>query len=107
MTKAKLQRRIRRRVIGRAGRPRLAVYRSLRQVTAQLIDDDSGKTLASASSQKLTGPLTFRASGVGEAIAKAAKAKKITTIVFDRGGFAYHGAIRALAEAARKAGLKF
>ncbi len=103
----KIHNRIRKTVAGSAERPRLAVYRSLNNLFAQAIDDVSGKTLFASSSLKMTGSLTKKAEQVGTEIAKIAKEKKIKTIVFDRGGFPYAGAIKALAEAARKEGLEF
>ncbi len=101
-------RRIRAHAEGTAARPRLAVFRSNRYLYAQLIDDERGATLASASSQDVVGKTMMEdATIVGERIAEAASGKGITEVVFDRGGFAFTGRIRALAEAARKAGLKF
>lgn len=100
--------RIRSQIHGTATKPRLSVFRSWAHIYAQLIDDDAGKTLASASdlkAKKSTG--VERASSVGTQIAESAKGLKISEIVFDRGGFAYHGRVKALAEAAREAGLKF
>lgn len=100
--------RIRARVSGTASVPRLAVFRSLRYITAQLIDDTKGVTLGAASDLKLTkGTKVERATEVGKLIAAAAKAKKIEAVVFDRGGFLYAGRVKALADAAREAGLKF
>jgi large subunit ribosomal protein L18 len=106
--------RVRKKVAGTAERPRLNVYRSLSQIYAQLIDDQSGNTLASASTleetlkPKLKGlNKTQQAEQVGEAIANAAKKVGVKQVVFDRGGYRYHGRVRALAEAARKAGLEF
>ncbi len=101
-------------VRGTAERPRLCVYRSLRHVYAQLIDDDKGVTLSSVStlekaaagSLKSTGSCTAGAH-MGTLIAERAKENGIETVVFDRGGFSYHGVIRAIADAAREAGLKF
>ena len=98
---------IRRQISGTKARPRLAVYRSLRNIFAQLIDDSAGRTLAAASSLKLTGSLSSKAETVGAEIAAQAKPLKITTVVFDRGGFIYQGNVKAFAEAARKGGLKF
>jgi large subunit ribosomal protein L18 len=104
--------RVRRRVHGSAVRPRLAVFRSNKHISAQLIDDDAGRTLAAASSTE--GDLRTRpggnidaASQVGSLIASRARAAGITTVVFDRGGFAYHGRVAALADAARAEGLEF
>jgi large subunit ribosomal protein L18 len=102
--------RIRRRVQGTAERPRLAIFRSLNHIYAQLIDDERGATLASASSVEKdlrgsTGGNIEAARRVGRAIAERALAKGIEQVVFDRGGFRYHGRVKALADAAREAGL--
>lgn len=99
-------RRLRQRVSGTAARPRLAVYRSNRAIYAQLIDDTEGKTLAAVDSRKMSGdtPIT-QATAVGTEIAKLAKDLKIDTVVFDRGGFRYQGAVAAVAEGAREGGL--
>jgi large subunit ribosomal protein L18 len=111
-TLAKLNRRrarIRARVSGTATRPRLSVKISLNHVTCQLIDDQTGKTLAYVTTvgAKVKGNLTEKATWAGEQVATAAKAKKIKQVVFDRNGRIYHGRLHALAEAARKAGLEF
>jgi large subunit ribosomal protein L18 len=103
----RIKKKIRAKISGTAHRPRLSVFRSNRFIYAQLIDDAAGKTLVSASDLKLKGKARDRAEAVGVAIAKAAKEKKIGEAVFDRGGFRYAGRIEALAEGARKAGLKF
>jgi len=112
--RAKRHQRIRKELRGTAQRPRLSVYRSLTNIYAQIIDDRQRVTLVSASSLKLKatpkeGESARMASArvVGEAIAEAAKAKGITSVVFDRGGFLFHGRVKALAEAARQAGLEF
>ena len=102
--------RIRRKVRGTAARPRLAIFRSLNHIYAQLIDDDTGATLASASTVEkdlrgATGGNIEAAQRVGRAIAERALAKGIEQVVFDRGGFRYHGRVKALADAARAAGL--
>ena len=99
--------RVRAKIGGTAERPRLSVYVSNKNVTAQLIDDINGKTLAYADSKKMKGSLTDKAVKVGEAIAEAAKKAKIDTVVFDRGGRQYAGRLHALANAAREKGLKF
>lgn len=107
--------RIRKRVVGTAERPRLAVFKSLRYVYAQVIDDTRGHTLAQASSTEadlrsgLTGSPGSRAAAkaVGEAVAQRAKAAGIERVVFDRGGHIYHGKIKELAEGARSKGLQF
>ena len=99
--------RVRAQVKGTSERPRLAVFRSNRFVSAQLIDDTQGKTLASAHGREFKGPQSVQATSVGTAIAKVAKASGITTIVFDRGGYRYGGQVKALADAAREGGLTF
>lgn len=100
--------RIRTKVSGTALRPRLAVFASNQHVTAQLIDDEAGKTLAFATDEKIkAGTKTERARKVGELIAEEAGKKKITQVVFDRGGKLYHGRVKALAEGAREKGLNF
>lgn len=102
--------RVRGKISGTAERPRLSVYRSNKNIYAQLIDDVKGVTLASASTidSEVSGKSkTEQASGVGELIAKRAAAKNINNVVFDRGGYLYHGRVQALAEAARENGLKF
>lgn len=106
--------RIRKRIHGTAERPRLNVYRSLTHIYVQLIDDKSGVTLASASTldktiraQNKSGGNIASAKVVGTEIANRAKSLGIETVVYDRGGYQYHGRVKALAEAAREAGLKF
>lgn len=108
------KRRVRRRVSGTAARPRLTVYRSLKHVYAQLIDDEAGNTLVSASSmgRDMRDGLTKKndidaAKQIGADLAKKALARDIKTVVFDRNGYAFHGKVKALAEAAREAGLEF
>lgn len=107
--KLQRQRRVRSVVTGTAVRPRLSVTISNLHVSAQLIDDDSNTTLAAASTvgSKATGTMTEKAATIGTEIAKKAKTAKITTVVFDRGSKLYHGRVKALADAARKEGLKF
>jgi len=107
----------RKRVVGTAERPRLAVYRSASHIYAQVIDDLSGRTLASASSTEPTvkggatketrGSTRMGAQAIGKLIAERLLDKGIKQVVFDRGGFLYHGRVRAVAEAAREAGLQF
>jgi large subunit ribosomal protein L18 len=106
--------RIRRKISGTPERPRLSVFRSARHIYAQVVDDAAGNTLAHASTlsadvKKATDEVTKTgaAEKVGEAIARALLAKGIDKVVFDRNGYLYHGRVRALADAARKAGLKF
>jgi large subunit ribosomal protein L18 len=106
----RIHERIRRKLAGTAERPRLNVYRSLNHLYAQVIDDQSGTTLASVSSLGLklkTGGNVAAAKEIGKAIAERASEKGIKKVVFDRGGFLYHGRIKALADAAREAGLEF
>jgi large subunit ribosomal protein L18 len=107
--RARLHKKIRARVSGTETRPRLSVFRSNRYMYAQLIDDVRGVTLVSASDIALADTLTKveRAKKVGEELANLAKKMKITTVVFDRGGFSYHGRVQALAEGARLGGLVF
>ena len=104
-------RRVRKGVSGTAERPRLVVFRSNRGIEAQLIDDLAGKTLAAASSLGLAksfkGNKVAQAAEVGKALASAAKSAGIETAVFDRGGYLFHGRVKALADAAREGGLKF
>jgi large subunit ribosomal protein L18 len=103
-------RRVRGKVSGTAERPRLSVFRSNRGVFAQLVDDEAGRTLASASwldVRSLKGTKTEQASEVGKALARAARDAGIETCVFDRSGYLYHGRVKALAEGAREGGLEF
>jgi len=104
-------RRVRAKVHGTAERPRLVVFRSNRGVEAQLVDDDAGKTLASAShlalAKSFKGDKTAQAEAVGKALAAAAKKAGVDTCVFDRGGYLYHGRVKALADGAREGGLEF
>jgi large subunit ribosomal protein L18 len=102
--------RIRQTISGTADRPRLSVFKSNKHIVAQLIDDVNHKTIGSASTQSLkitNGGNVEAATKVGQAIAKVAADNKIETVVFDRGGNLYHGRVKALADAAREAGLKF
>ena len=105
--------RIRKKMQGTSDRPRLNVYRSLNHIYVQVIDDLSGKTLVSASTaegkkeERRSGGNVASAKAVGKAIAERAKAKGVTRVVFDRGGYIYHGRVKALADAAREAGLQF
>ncbi len=105
----RLHRKIRSTISGTHERPRLSVFRSNKYIYAQLIDDVKGVTLVSASDIALKGKLTKkeRAEKVGEMLGEQSKKAKITTVVFDRGGFAYKGRVQALADSARKAGLVF
>jgi large subunit ribosomal protein L18 len=102
--------RIRQKLAGTAERPRLSVYRSLNHTYAQVIDDQKGETLVSASTLALkikTGDNVAAAKEIGKAVAEQATKQGIKKVVFDRGGFLYHGRIKALADAAREAGLEF
>jgi large subunit ribosomal protein L18 len=104
-------RRVRGKVSGTAERPRLAVFRSNRGIEAQLIDDTSARTVAAASWLGLpdgfSGDKTKQAAEVGRALAERARAAGVTRVVFDRGGYLYHGRVKALADAAREGGLEF
>ncbi|MES2994590.1 MAG: 50S ribosomal protein L18 [Patescibacteria group bacterium] len=100
-------RRVRAKITGTAERPRLAVSKSNKFISAQLIDDDAQKTVAASHGRSFPGPLGKQAPAVGAAIAAAAKKAGITTVVFDRGGFEYGGQIEAVANAAREGGLTF
>jgi len=104
----RIHQRIRRKLAGTGERPRLNVYRSLNHIYAQVIDDQTGQTLVSASSIKMeTGGNVASAKEIGKAVAEAAVKQGIKKVVFDRGGYLYHGRIKALADAAREAGLEF
>jgi len=103
-------RRVRGKVHGSANRPRLCVFRSSKGIYAQLIDDDAGVTLASASTLNLggaSGTKSERAAEVGKLVAQRAKDAGIASVVFDRGGYLYHGRVKALADGAREGGLEF
>ena len=107
----KIKYRIRKNVFGTAERPRLSVFRSNKQIYAQVINDLEGKTLASLASASSLGletmPKIQQAEKVGELVAKKAQEAGITAVVFDRNGYLYHGRVKSLADAARKGGLKF
>ncbi len=105
----RIKRRVRGKISGSAELPRLTVYKSNKEIYAQLVDDVTGTTLASASSRALdvTGSKSDISVAVGKAIAEKAKEAGISAVVFDRNGFVYHGRIKALADGAREAGLKF
>jgi large subunit ribosomal protein L18 len=102
---------VRAKVHGSAERPRLVVFRSNRGIEAQLVDDETGKTLASSShialAKSFKGDKTAQAEAVGKALAAAAKSAGVETCVFDRGGYLYHGRVKALADGAREGGLTF
>jgi large subunit ribosomal protein L18 len=112
-TRNRVHDRIRKKVLGTSERPRLNVYRSLNHIYVQVVDDLKGVTIVSANSaegkkgERRTGGNVAAAKQVGKAIAERAKQKGITKVVFDRGGYIYHGRVKALADAAREAGLQF
>ncbi len=112
--RGRIHRRIRHKISGSSERPRLCVYRSLNHIYAQVIDDTRGKTLVSASTVEKEVRGAVKSSGnilaakvVGKAVAERARSKGIEAVVFDRGGYLYHGRVKALADAARESGLKF
>ena len=109
--RSRIHQRIRRKLRGTAERPRLAVFRSVAHIYAQVIDDSAGSTLVSASSVdkggRTNGGNVAAAKAIGKLVAERAKEKGIQRVVFDRGGYQYHGRIKALADAARAAGLEF
>ncbi len=107
--RTKLRKKIRSRVFGTPEKPRLSVFRSNKDIYAQLIDDVHGKTIAAASSSGLTEKMTNveKSNLVGKALAEKAKAAGIENCVFDRNGYLYHGRVKSLAEGAREGGLKF
>jgi large subunit ribosomal protein L18 len=109
--RSRIHKRIRSRVAGTQERPRLAIFRSLNHIYAQVIDDQQGHTVVSASSTekelKTKGGNLEGAKAIGKAVAERAKEKGIKRVVFDRGGYQYHGRVKALADAAREAGLEF
>jgi large subunit ribosomal protein L18 len=106
----RIHKRIRRRLAGTEARPRLAVFRSVKHIYAQVIDDTRGRTLVSASSNEKDGKNGGNIAGaktIGKLVAERAQEKGIKAVVFDRGGYLYHGRVKALADAAREAGLQF
>jgi large subunit ribosomal protein L18 len=107
----RIHKRIRRKLAGTQARPRLAIFRSVAHIYAQVIDDAQGQTLVSASSLdksgKASGGNVAAAKAIGKLVAERAKEKGIKSVVFDRGGYQYHGRVKALADAARAAGLEF
>jgi large subunit ribosomal protein L18 len=114
--RARRHRRVRKHVSGTAARPRLAVFRSLRHIGAQLVDDDTGRTLVAASTTEpalravlgdANACTTAGAAAIGKTISERAKAAGVDTVVFDRAGYLFHGRVKALAEAAREGGLRF
>lgn len=107
LRRGKIRLRIRKRITGTAERPRLSVYRSNTVIYAQMIDDTKGHTLLAASSKGMTGTKVEQSKQVGLMVAEKATAAGITAIVFDRGGYLYHGRVQALADGAREGGLQF
>ena len=114
VVRLRIHERIRKRLTGSSARPRLAVFRSNKHIYVQIIDDSKGSTLIAASTLDVDAKKDLKGGGnvsaakaVGKLVAERAKAKGIETVLFDRGGYLYHGRIKALAEAAREAGLKF
>ena len=109
--RARIHKRIRRKMSGTADRPRLAIFRSVAHIYAQVIDDVAGATVVSASTVdkggKTNGGNVAAAKAIGKLVAERAKEKGIKSVVFDRGGYQYHGRVKALADAAREAGLEF
>jgi large subunit ribosomal protein L18 len=108
--RARRHKRVRKHLVGTAERPRLVVFRSNRGIAAQLVDDGAGRTLAAASSLNVRdakGTKSDQAAAVGKLLAENAKKAGVKGIVFDRGGYLYHGRVKALAEAAREGGLEF
>jgi large subunit ribosomal protein L18 len=108
--RARRHKRVRKHVFGTADRPRLVVFRSNRGIAAQLVDDSAGKTLAAASSlnaRDAKGTKSDQAAAVGKLLAQNAKKAGVKAVVFDRGGYLYHGRVKALADAAREGGLEF
>ncbi len=99
--------RVRKKLSGTAARPRLVVFRSLKHITAQLVDDDAGRTLMTVTSTDIVGKKTEKSVEVGKRIAARAKEAGITTVVFDRAGYKYHGRVKAVADGAREGGLEF
>jgi large subunit ribosomal protein L18 len=99
--------RVRKRVYGTAQRPRLVVFRSLKHITAQLVDDIAQRTLITVTDQGLSGTKTERASQVGKLLAERARNAGVSQVVFDRAGYRYHGRVKALADGAREGGLEF
>jgi large subunit ribosomal protein L18 len=105
--RARRHRRVRAKVAGTGERPRLVVYRSLKHIYAQIVDDTVQRTLLTVSDHELAGKKTAKSTEVGKLVAQKAKAAGITKVVFDRAGYQYHGRVKAVAEGAREGGLEF
>lgn len=103
----RIRMRVRKKVFGTQALPRLSVYRSNKAIYCQIIDDVAGHTLAAASSQGMTGSAVEQAKATGLAVAASAKAAGVSKVVFDRGGYLYHGRVKSLADGAREGGLQF
>lgn len=99
--------RVRKKVTGTGERPRLVVFRSLKHITAQIVDDTTGRTLLTVTDMGLEGSKTEKSSSVGKLVAERAKAAGIAKVVFDRAGYKYHGRVKAVADGAREGGLEF
>ena len=99
--------RVRKNVAGTAERPRLVVFRSLKHITAQIVDDTTGRTMMTVTSVKLEGKKSEKSTQVGKMIAEKAKAAGVSKVVFDRAGYKYHGRVKAVADGAREGGLEF
>ena len=99
--------RVRQKMAGTGERPRLVVFRSLKHIYAQLVDDTTSRTLATVSDQKLTGKKSEKSTEVGKLIAQKAKDAGVSSVVFDRAGYSYHGRVKAVADGAREGGLEF
>ncbi len=106
-SRVRKHKKVRKSIVGISGKPRLSVFRSNKSIYAQIIDDSKGKTLAAASDLKESGTKLEKAYKVGKSLATTALKNKITTVVFDRGGFLYQGRVEQLAKGAREGGLKF
>ena len=105
--RTKRKKRIRKKMSGTPERPRLVVFRSVKHIYAQIVDDNAQRTLATVTDNDLTGTKTSKSTAVGKLIAEKAKAAGITRVVFDRGGYRYHGRVKAVADGAREGGLEF
>ena len=99
--------RVRKNVAGTAERPRLVVFRSLKHITAQIVDDSKGRTMMTVTSVKLEGKKSEKSVQVGKMIAEKAKAAGVSKVIFDRAGYKYHGRVKAVADGAREGGLEF